>query len=124
MHTNADRYEGDDERDGANASTDNTFRTGTVSNGANANTDDTFRTGTISNGANANTDDTFRISLTASAFALNPVNLHLCNESVIQGYGDGYICDPYDYYGSRFSSKAFPTWEEIIKLERNAQYPI
>ena len=28
------------------------------------------------------------------------------------------ICDPYDYYGSRFSSKAFPTWEEIIKLER------
>jgi hypothetical protein len=55
---------------------------------------------------------------TASAFDLNPVNLHLCNFSVIQGYGDGYICDPYDYYGSRFSSEGFPNWEEIIELKR------
>ena len=79
LHTNADRFEGEDERNGANANT--------------------------------------RLS-TASAFALNPVNLHLCHFSVIQGYGDGYICDPYDYYGSRFSSKGFLNWEEIIELKR------
>ena len=55
---------------------------------------------------------------TSSAFALKPVDIHLRNFSVIQEYGNGYICDPYDYYGSRFSSKVFQTWDEIIELKR------